>query len=468
NGANDGPVAVADTGSAGENETKLFDVVANDTDVDTGDTRTLTSLGTVTVTSANGAVNGIDASSAFSIAGGKVQFNPGTLFDHLDHDDTASVVVNYTIRDGQGVSSSSTLTLTVSGANDAPIITSQGGGDTGTVSVAENTTLVTTLAATDIDSGQTFSWSITGGEDQALFQIVNGNELRFVSTPNFENLSSAGATPDYQVTVQVSDGAGGTDSQTLTVKVTDQNDVAATITSGGTASVAENIAATSVVYDANATDPDTVGTVAFSLTGADAARFSINGGTGEMRFLASPDFDAPSDTGGNNVYDVVVHANDGVHDTAKAVAISVTNIVGETWLGGNQDQNHTGTAEEDNLSGGNGKDILNGGAGNDTISGGNGKDILTGGLGDDKLTGGNGADTFVFAANFGKDVITDLKPNEDVIQFDHSLFANFASVQSHAANDGHGNTVITLDANDTITLQGVTVTQLHASDFLFV
>ena len=31
-------------------------------------------------------------------------------------------------------------------------------------------------------------------------------------------------------------------------------------------------------------------------------------------------------------------------------------------------------------------------------------------------------------------MITDFKPNEDVIQFDHSLFANFAAVQSHASN----------------------------------
>ena len=67
-----------------------------------------------------------------------------------------------------------------------------------------------------------------------------------------------------------------------------------------------------------------------------------------------------------------------------------------------------------------------------------------------------------------EDVITDFKPNEDVIQFDHALFADFAAVQSHAANDGLGNTVITFDANDTITLQAVTVAQLHANDFLFV
>jgi Ca2+-binding RTX toxin-like protein len=130
--------------------------------------------------------------------------------------------------------------------------------------------------------------------------------------------------------------------------------------------------------------------------------------------------------------------------------LTATNVVGETFVGGNGGQTHTGTGDDDNLTGGNGKDVFNGGAGNDT------------------LTGGNGADTLVFAANFGEDVITDFKPHQDVIQFDHTLFANFAAVQSHATNDGQGNTVITFDANDTITLLGVTVAQLHASDFLFI
>ena len=118
-GVNDGPVAVADTGSAGENETALFDVLSNDTDVDYNPWVTLTTLGTITVTSANASVNGIDASSAFSIsANAYITFDPGTLFDALAVGDTAIVVVDYTIKDGQGAASSSTLTLTVTGAND--------------------------------------------------------------------------------------------------------------------------------------------------------------------------------------------------------------------------------------------------------------------------------------------------------------------------------------------------------------
>jgi uncharacterized protein YjiK len=144
-----------------------------------------------------------------------------------------------------------------------------------------------------------------------------------------------------------------------------------TITSPATANVAENTVATTIVYDAAATDPDSA-TILFSLTGADAARFSIDAHSGEVRFLASPDFETPLDAGGNNVYDLIVHANDGTADTTKAIAITVTNVSGETWAGGNQGETHTGTGEEDTLTGGTGNDTLIGAGGNDTLDGGGG------------------------------------------------------------------------------------------------
>jgi VCBS repeat-containing protein len=128
-----------------------------------------------------------------------------------------------------------------------------------------------------------------------------------------------------------------------------------------------------------------------------------------------------------------------------------------------------GTDGNDTLTAGNNPTVLDGGNGDDTLTGGIYADALIGGHGNDTMTGGNGPDTFVFGANFGNDVITGFKSNTDAIQFDQSLFASFADVQAHAASDGHGNTVITYDANDTITLQGVAAfSSLHANDFFFV
>jgi hypothetical protein len=88
------------------------------------------------------------------------------------------------------------------------------------------------------------------------------------------------------------------------------------------------------------------------------------------------------------------------------------------------------------------------------------------GLGDD-----TGNDLFAFNSNFGKDIITDFQAGVgagDVIQFDHTLFANFNAVLSKTTDDGHGNTVITYDANNTLTIQHILKANLAADDFLFV
>jgi len=53
------------------------------------------------------------------------------------------------------------------------------------------------------------------------------------------------------------------------------------------------------------------------------------------------------------------------------------------------------------------------------------------------------------------------------MQFSSSDFANFTALSQHMTQSG-ANTVITLDANDTVTLTGVAATNLTASQFQFV
>ena len=70
------------------------------------------------------------------------------------------------------------IAVTVTNVNDnAPVITSNGGGATAAVNVAENTTAVTTVTATDPDAGATLTYSIVGGADAAKFTI-NANDRR--------------------------------------------------------------------------------------------------------------------------------------------------------------------------------------------------------------------------------------------------------------------------------------------------
>ena len=103
---------------------------------------------------------------------------------------------------------------------------------------------------------------------------------------------------------------------------------APTITSATTASASENVSTTTPVYTVAATDPDANTTLAYSISGgADASLFNINTSTGAVTFKASPNYEAPADSGANNVYDIVVQASDGSLSSSKSVSITVTDVV---------------------------------------------------------------------------------------------------------------------------------------------
>ena len=61
--------------------------------------------------------------------------------------------------------------------------------------------------------------------------------------------------------------------------------------------------------------------------------------------------------------------------------------------------------------------------------------------------------------------MTNFHPDSDVLQFSTAQFANLKAILDSAQNDGHGNTVITVDGLDTVTLSNVVKSQLHSSDF---
>jgi hypothetical protein len=88
---------------------------------------------------------------------------------------------------------------------------------------------------------------------------------------------------------------------------------------------------------------------------------------------------------------------------------------------------------------------------------------------DDLLDGNGQSNTFVFAANFGNDVIQDFGASgtgHDTIQFSKSEFTNFASVLSHASQEGQN--VVISAGNDTLTLKDTKLSALNSHDFHFV
>ena len=118
------------------------------------------------------------------------------------------------------------------------------------------------------------------------------------------------------------------------------------------------------------------------------------------------------------------------------------------------------------ISSGNGKSVIDASLGGETVLAGNGKDTIVGGP-NDMLTGGNGPDTFQFGPSSGPNTIRDFDVHNDVIAFDHTLFADFTDIKAHIQQLG-ADAVITYHGTDTLTLQHVNAGSLHASDFVLV
>ena len=95
------------------------------------------------------------------------------------------------------------------------------------------------------------------------------------------------------------------------------------ITSAPTIDFAEN--GTGTVYTVTATAPQGA-TLTYGLSGTDANLFNIDINSGIVTFKTAPDFEIPTDSGANNIYDINVIANNGTLSNSQALAITVTNV----------------------------------------------------------------------------------------------------------------------------------------------
>ncbi|MEI9412604.1 VCBS domain-containing protein, partial [Mesorhizobium salmacidum] len=88
--------------------------------------------------------------------------------------------------------------------------------------------------------------------------------------------------------------------------------------------------------------------------------------------------------------------------------------------------------------------------------------------GDDVLTGSHGNDLFVFSQPIGADTVHNFDAAADQIDLiGYNGLADFADLQTHIADDAHGNAVITLGDGQSITLDGVHSSALTGSNFVF-
>lgn len=280
-------------------------------------------------------------------------------------------------------------------ANQAPVITSNGGAETAGVTISENVTAVAAVAATDADTADTITYSVVGGADAALFTIdsVTG-ALAFLASPDFESPSDTGGDNVYNLTVQASDGRGGADMQAISVTIANTNDNAPVFSSAVAVSFNEN--GTGAAYDADAADADNLASLTYAISGADATLFDIEAASGNITFKNQPNFEAPADADRNNIYEVVVTASDGALSTNRNLSITIIDVAEAITINGTSGSDTlTGGAAADVINGLGGSDTLNGLGGDDILNGGAGADLVNGGLGVDMMRGGAGADTYL-------------------------------------------------------------------------
>ena len=331
---NQPPQIVSDGGgdtanlNADENQTFVTDVNSTDPDGDVegaGLTYTITG-------GADSTLFSVDTNTGF------LTFNSAPDFENpTDSGADGTYEVEVTVTDSGGLTDSQLISVTVDDVNDAPVITSDGGGVTASVNADENQTSVTTVTATDEDlPAQSLSFTITGGADAGLFNIgLATGVLSFNVAPDFENPTDFDADGIYEVEVTVTDNGvpNLSDIQDIFVTVDNVNEAPIITSYGGLPTATDTIPENATnVEDIESIDPDGTlegaGGLTYSITGgADSAYFSIQVNTGILVFSIAPDFENPQDAGGDNIYDVQVTVTDpGLLTDTVDIAIEVTDV----------------------------------------------------------------------------------------------------------------------------------------------
>lgn len=200
---------------------------------------------------------------------------------------------------------------------------------------------------------------------------------------------------------------------------------------------------------------------------------TIDGGTGrDTLFAFFTDIDA-------NQMVMRFNMKTGLHGDASSTVnqsmitnvekYGMTGTINAILTGDTKNNSLSSDEGNDTLTGNRGNDTLSSGAGNDRLFGNRGQDRLSGGAGDDLMRGGIGADTFDFSS--GWDVIKDFKNNVDTIEISTTLLAPGETVQDVITNYATvqaGNTILTFDADNVLTIEGLMNTALLGNDMVLV
>ena len=203
-----------DVSESAANATSLGTVTATDPD-------TTGSLQSWTIVSGNG-----DGIFQINASTGEI-----TVVDNsnLDRETTSSYVLGIEVSDGVATSATENVTINVTDANDTvPVV--DAGQSFNVSESAANATSLGTVTATDPDTTGTLqSWTIVSGNGDGIFQInASTGEITIADNSNLDYETTTG----YVLGIEVSDGVATSVTETVTINVTDANDVVPVVDAG--------------------------------------------------------------------------------------------------------------------------------------------------------------------------------------------------------------------------------------------
>ena len=235
----------------------------------------------------------------------------------------ANNTIEFSVKVSDGsLSSTQDFSFTITNVNEAPVLSAA------TFSIAEQSTAVGTISASDPDGSTSLTYSLASGSDAIDDGLLSINSstgvVSFLAAPNYESPGDQGLNNVYNFTVNVSDGSIVT-SKAYSVSVGNVNE-APVFSIASAQNIVENSSSTIVV---TASDPDT-SSLTYSLSGSDASKFSISS-NGVLSFVSTPDYEAPSDYGSNNVFDLSVSVTDGAYSSSVTLVITLTDDVSDNF-----------------------------------------------------------------------------------------------------------------------------------------
>ena len=251
-GTNDTPVATAGSASVLEGGTVSGRVSA--TDPDRGDSLRFAAIGDVP----SGLSFGSDGSWAFDAG--------NSSYQSLRAGETRTLALNYGATDASGATGASTLTITLTGANDAPVALVASGA------VREDGYASGQLTAIDVDNGSSVTFAVAGATPEGLTIASDGSWTFDANLYGYQSLAE-GETREVLASYSVTDEHGASSQSILSVLVTGAND--APVTTSQFAEATEGVTATGQL-------------LGFDQDNGAALTFAVDG-AGPVGFVLAPD-----------------------------------------------------------------------------------------------------------------------------------------------------------------------------------